>query len=79
MENVFHHNNNLHQNIKFNMEAENNGELTFLDTLFRQNNGKISKYIGNLRILTNTYTTVFTTKQVAKKVLFPPCLIEHIP
>ena len=29
--------------------------------------------------MTNTYTTALTTKQVARKVLFPPCLIEHIP
>ena len=36
-------------------------------------------YIGSLHILTNTYTTALTTKQVARKVLFPPCLIEHIP
>ena len=28
-------------------------------------------YIGSLYILTNTYTTALTTKQVAKKVLFP--------
>ena len=32
-----------------------------------------------LHILTNTYTTALTIKQVARKVLFPPCLIEHIP
>ena len=36
-------------------------------------------YIGSLHILNNTYTTALTTKQVASKVLFPPCLIEHIP
>ena len=29
--------------------------------------------------MTNTYTTVITTTQVAKKVLFPACFIEHIP
>ena len=29
--------------------------------------------------MTNTYTTALTTEQVARKVLFPPCLIEHIP
>ena len=32
LENFFHHI-NLHQNIKFNMEGESNGELAFLDTL----------------------------------------------
>ena len=42
LENFFHHINNLHQNIKFTMEEESNGELAFLDTLLKQNNGKIS-------------------------------------
>ena len=32
LENFFHHINNLHQNIKFTMEEESNGELAFLDT-----------------------------------------------
>ena len=36
-------------------------------------------YIGNPHILTNTYTTALTTKQVARKVLFLPGLIEHVP
>ena len=36
-------------------------------------------YMENLRILTNAYTTALTTEQVAKKMCFPPCLIEHIP
>ena len=42
LENFFHHINNLHQNIKFTMEEESNGELAFLDTLLKQNNGEIS-------------------------------------
>ena len=80
LENFFHHINNLYQNIKFIMEEEGNGELAFLDTLLKRNNGEtLYWYIGSLRILTNTYTTSLTTKQVARKVLFPPCLIEHIP
>ena len=80
LENFFHHINILHQNIKFSMEEESNGELAFLDTLLKWNNGEISVLvIGSLHILTNTYTTDLTTKQVARKVLFPPCLIEHIP
>ena len=41
-ENFFHHINNLHQNIKFIMEEESDGELAFLDTLLKRNNGKIS-------------------------------------
>ena len=35
--------------------------------------------MGNLRVLTNTYATALTTEQVVRKVLFPSCLIEHIP
>ena len=78
LENFFHHINNLHQNIKFTMEEESNGELAFLATLLKRNNGKISVLVyKNLRLLTNT--SVLITKQVARKLLFPPCLIEHIP
>ena len=43
LENFFHHINNLIQNIKFTMEEESNGELAFLDTLLKQNNGEISE------------------------------------
>ena len=42
LENFFHQIDNLHQNIKFNMEEESNGEVAFLDTLLKQNNGEIS-------------------------------------
>ena len=42
LENFFHHVNKLHQNIKFTMEEESNGELAFLDTLLKRNNGEIS-------------------------------------
>ena len=45
LENFFHHISNLHQNIKFTMEEERNGELTFLDTLLKRNNGKISALV----------------------------------
>ena len=41
LENFFHPINNLHQNIKFTMEGERNGELAFLDTLLKQNNEEI--------------------------------------
>ena len=41
-ENRFHHINNPHQNIKFTMEEESNGELAFLDTLLKPNKGEIS-------------------------------------
>ena len=36
-------------------------------------------YIGSLRILTNMYNTALAAKQVGRRVLFPPFLIEHIP
>ena len=39
---IIHHSNNLHQNIKFAMKEESNGELVFLDTLLKRNNGEIS-------------------------------------
>ena len=42
LENFFQHINNLHQNIKFVMEEEYNGEIALLDNLLKQNNGKIS-------------------------------------
>ena len=42
LENFIHHKNNLYQNIKFTMEGKSNGELAFLDTLLKQNNGQIS-------------------------------------
>ena len=41
-EKYFHHINNLHQNFKFTMEEKSNGELAFLDTLLKHNNGEIS-------------------------------------
>ena len=41
-ENFYHHINNLHQNIKFTMEEKGNGELAFLETFLKRNNGKIS-------------------------------------
>ena len=41
LENFSYHINNLHQNIKFTMKEESNGELAFLDTLLKQNNENI--------------------------------------
>ena len=42
LEIFFHHINNLHQNIKSTTEEERNGELAFLNTLLKRNNGEIS-------------------------------------
>ena len=43
LENFFHHISNLHRNIKFTMEEESNGELVFIDTLLKRNNGTLHK------------------------------------
>ena len=40
-ENSFDPINNLHQNIKFTIEQESNGELAFLDALLKRKNGEI--------------------------------------
>ena len=61
------------------MEEESNGELAFLDTLLKRNNGEISVFVYRKPPHTDQYLhTALTTKQVAGKVLFPPGLIEHI-
>ena len=52
---TFHHISNLHQNIKFTMEGESNGELAFLDTLLKQNNGKISVLVYRKPTHTDQY------------------------
>ena len=60
------------------MEVESNGELAFLDTLLKRNNGEISVLVYRKPTHTDQYLH-YTIKQVARKVLFPPCVIEHIP
>ena len=55
LENVFLHINNLHENIKFTMEEESNGELAFLDTLLKLNNGEISVLIYRQPAHTDQY------------------------
>ena len=40
VENFYFHINNLHQNVKFTMEEESNGEIAFLNTLLNWNNRK---------------------------------------
>ena len=55
MENFFHHINNFHQNIKFTMEEESNGELAFLDTLLKRNNGEISVLVYRKPTHTDQY------------------------
>ena len=62
------------------MEEESNGELAFLDILLKRNNGEISVLVYRKPTHSDQYPLQpLTAKQVANKVLFPPCLIEHIP
>ena len=78
LENFFHHINNLHQNIKFAMEEESSGELAFLDTLLKQNNGKISVLVYSKPTCTDQYLDYSSHHEVARNGLFPLCLTEHI-
>ena len=55
------------------MEEERNGELAFHNSLLKRNNGEI--FVLVYRKPTHT---ALTTKQVARKVPFPLCLMEHI-
>ena len=55
LENVFHHINNPHQNINFIKEEESNGELAFLPTLLKRNNGKIYVLVYRKPIHTDQY------------------------
>ena len=55
LENFFHHINNLHQNIKFTVGEESNGELAFLDTLLKRHNGKISVLVCRKPTHTDRY------------------------
>ena len=55
LEKLFHHINKLHQNIKFTMDKESNGELAFLDTLLKRNDGKISVLVYRKSTHTDQY------------------------
>ena len=67
LENFFFHMNNLNQSNNFTMKEESNVEVMFLEISLERNNGKyLYWYIGNLHILTNSYITTLTTKQVRK-------------
>ena len=60
------------------MEEESDAGLVSLDTLLKQNHGKICVLIdGSLSTMKNNCTTTITTKQVPRKVLFAPSLIQH--
>ena len=55
LENFFHHINNLDLNIKFTMEEESNGELAFIHTLLKRNNGEISVLVYRKPTHTDQY------------------------
>ena len=55
LENFFYHVNNLCQITKLTMEEESNGELAFLDTLLKRNNGKISVLVYRKPTHTDQY------------------------
>ena len=77
---IFHHINKLYQNIKFTMDEESNGELAFLDTLLKQNNGEISVLVYRKPTHTDQYLHYSSYHQTScKESVFPPCFIEHIP
>ena len=54
-EKFFHHINSLHQDIKFTVAKEINGELAFLDTLLKWNNGGISVLVYRKPTHTDQY------------------------
>ena len=68
LENFFHHINNLHQNIKFTVEEESNGELVFLDNLLKQNNAEISVLVYRKPTQTEEYLHYSSHHQASCKV-----------
>ena len=65
---------------KFTMLVESNEELAFLDTLLKRNDGKISALVYRKPTHADQYLHYSTQNQkIARKVLFPSRLIEHIP
>ena len=65
LENVFHRINNLHQNIKFTMDEESNGELAFLDTLLKRNKGEISVLVYRKPTHTDQYVHSTSLHQIS--------------
>ena len=67
LEKLFHHINNIHQNIKLTMEEESNGELVFFDTLFKRNNGEISVFVYRKPTHTDQYLNYSSHYQASCK------------
>ena len=66
LENFFRHINNL-QNIKFTMDEKSNGELVFLDTLLKWNNGDISVLVYRKPTYTDQYLHCTSHHQTSSK------------
>ena len=67
LENFFHHIKNLHQNIKFTMKEESNGERAFLDTLLKRNNGEIPVLVYRKPTHTDQYLHYSTHHETSCK------------
>ena len=79
-EKLFHHINNLYQNMKVTLVKESNGELGFLDTLLKQNNGKISILVYRKPVRTDQYLHYSPYHQTSfKESVVSSCLIQQIP
>ena len=80
LENFFHHISNLHQNIKFTMEEESNGELPFLEILLKRNNGEISVLVYSKPTHTDQYLHYSSHHQTSCKESVASSLFNrHIP
>ena len=73
----FHHINNLHQNIKFTIWNENNGELAFLGTLLIRNNGKISVLVDTKPKHARKYLHYSSHHQTSCKESIVSCLFNR--
>ena len=76
-ENFFQHINNLHQNIKFPTEEESNGELAFLDTLLKRDNGEISVLVYRKPTHTDQYLHCSSHHQTSCKESVVSCLFNR--
>ena len=75
LENLFHHINNHHQNIKFIMKEESNRELAFLDSF----SSRVSLLVYRKPTQTEQYLYYSSHHQTSgREVLFRPHLIKHI-
>ena len=74
---LFNHINNLHQNIKFTVREESNGELEFLDALLKRNNGKIYVVVHRKPTHTDQYLEYSSDQQISCKKTFGSSLFNR--